>query len=111
MNRREQHLSPIIRSLVATWIERNDVTPSGTLITVTHVNVSPGRAHAHVFISALPNNKAAKAVTVLRRQISKIQQYVNKHIAARPVPRIFIEHDPEPAQLERIERLITKTKR
>ncbi len=110
MTRREQQLPPLIQSLVATWIERNEATPEGTLATVTRVEVSSGRAHARVYVSVLPDGTARTTIGKLRRYVPKIQQYVNKHIAIRPVPRISIEHDFEPSQSERIERLIQETK-
>ena len=64
----------------------------GILVTVTRVSTSPNLYNANVFVSVYPQEHEKKVVQGLRGQIYELQQFLNKRLRMRPVPKIaFVE--------------------
>lgn len=65
----------------------------GVLVTITRVKTAQDLLSALVFISVYPEKKRMVVVKKLRRQIFRLQQFLNKRLRMRPIPKIIFQEE------------------
>ena len=108
--RRVEKLSNLIREQLAGFLEREIEFPDGVLVTVTRVTVSPDAHYAGAMISVLPEKKEKTAREILAKNISRVQQAINRALRTRPVPKITFRIDAQEARRERVEESLAQLK-
>ncbi len=84
--RRERLKSTLLRE-ISDIVRREIDLPENLFITVQKVELSKDASKATVFISALKQEDAVKAVEILNRASGYIQHLLGKRIKIRTVPR------------------------
>jgi ribosome-binding factor A len=83
----------------------------GTMITLTHVDASANLIEAKVFISAYPDAKLDEIMTVLEKNIFRIQKEIDRKLKMRPIPKIKFVKDRDMAKAGRVEELLSQLKK
>ncbi len=82
--------------------------PPGALATITRVEATPNLQQAKVYISIMPDQKRKEILGLLRSHVFEIQQFLNKRLNMRPVPRIEWMFETKASEAQRIEELLEK---
>ena len=72
-----ENASQILRDAVATFLAREAGPQS--LITVTRARCSSGLDHATVYLSVLPREKEAAALSFANRTVEDLKKYLREH--------------------------------
>lgn len=91
MNLRQEKVSKEIREVVATFLEVESNKTS--LITVTHVDVSPDLKNATIFITVLPEDKEGAALDFCKRKRTDIKHEIKKKMKLRTIPFVDVRID------------------
>ena len=110
MSRRTEQLEQLLREELSRLIDREIEFPEGTLVTITHVSVSPDIHYASAYLSIL-GGRHEEVLEVLQKNIYALQQMVNKRIQRRPVPRIEFVIDVGEERREVLEKSIIELKK
>ena len=108
--RRIEKLQMLLREEIARILDREYEFPSGTLVTVTRIDISPDKRYAAVFISLLGVDPLG-ALALIKKSVYHIQQMLNRTLRMRPVPQIHFELDKAELQRESIEKSLAQLKR
>jgi len=103
---RNKKLNDLLRDVVAKILEEELDIEGAPLVTVMGAEVSPTLEHALIKISIFPANLSSAVLKELRARIYDIQQFVNKSLIMRPVPKIRFEIDATEEKASRIEKLL-----
>lgn len=103
MSERQEKVSEVVRRSAAMFIERESNHDS--LISVTHVDVSPDMKNAKIFISVMPDTKAAGVVDFLTRKMKDFRQEFKKESRTNAIPFFTIEEDRGEKHRQHIEDL------
>ena len=76
------------------------------MASVTEVEVSPDLHFARVFISALSEEEARRAVDALQERRGRIRSFLGKRIRLRYTPELDFKYDDTAARAGRIEALL-----
>ncbi|MEK7507441.1 MAG: 30S ribosome-binding factor RbfA [Patescibacteria group bacterium] len=109
MSERLNKINGLLRDEVGKILRDELDFDSGVLVTVTHALVSPTLEHATIFISTLPKGHEKKTLAQINQQIYKLQQFLNKRLAMRPVPKVRFEVDGSIDRAARIDEILQKT--
>lgn len=107
---RLEKLNNLLREQLGEILDEETDTPSGEIITITRVAISPDVHYADVFISILGKDPG-RALEILQKRVYYIQQELNRRIRMRPVPRIKFKIDEEELRREKVERSLAQLKR
>jgi len=108
---RIEKVNSIIQQELGTIILREiDIFP-GTLLTITRVECSNSMFHCKVYISVIPEDKFEDVLSLLNRHIYALQQFLNKKMQMRPVPKIEFFKEKKTAEAGRIDELLFKIKK
>lgn len=110
MSKRIQRVNQLIKKEVGQIILREIEFPGDVLVTVTRVETSPDLEQARVFVSAMPEDKSLQILQILKRQIYEIQQFINKRLRMRPIPKIEFTPEEKTQEASRIEEILEKLK-
>lgn len=95
----------IQKELGSILLKEVDLFP-GILLTITRVDTSSNLIESKVYISILPEDKEKEVMDLLNRKIYFIQQFLNKKLKIRPVPKIIFKRENKTAEASRIEELL-----
>ena len=73
---------------------------------VTRVDLSPDNAYASVFVSVMPDNRAAQSVRALNSAKGFIQGRLGQQLKTRNTPGLTFHLDDSYKEAERVNRLI-----
>lgn len=104
---RLERLNNLIQKEVSALLYKELEFGLGTLVTVTRAQVSTGVAHSKIYISILPRNRTGKVFKILKKNIYRIQQLLNKRLPIRPAPKIEFELDKG---IDNVENIVYLTK-
>jgi len=110
MKTRIAKVNELIKQQVAKIMLEDVNFPFGTLVTVVAAKVSVDLRYADIIISVYPSDKKEEVLDALNEVIYSMQQVINKKLSMRPVPKIRFRVDESAEYVERIERLIRKSK-
>lgn len=108
--RRIQRLNKVLTQVVAEIFNREIFFGEGTFVTVTKAQVYHNMSIAEVFFTVLPESDNEKVLDILKTNIFDIQQFVNKKLPIRPVPKIIFKVDVGQEKAEEVYRLLEKAK-
>ena len=104
---RGEKIANHIKELVAIQIER--LSGSGSMITVTRVNISSDNKKAKIMISVIPRSKENAAYGFIRRNLGEIRKYVSKNLKINPIPYLEVEIDEGEKNRQKIDELLLKS--
>lgn len=99
----------MLKDELARILDRELDIPEDTLVTITRVAISPDVHYATASISIL-GRKRKETLAVLKKNVSHIQQVLNRRVRIRPVPRIKFAVDEEEIKREGIEKSLAELK-
>jgi len=106
MKFRRERLSSLIRAELSRMVERDLEFPSGVLVTLTEVEVSPGLKEAAVKFVSFPSGVEDEAKRILDSRRNEFQSRLFKRLRIISVPRIRFEFDKGAENVARVEKLI-----
>lgn len=107
---RVEKIQSLIQQELAKIILREMDFPSDVLVTITRAYVPSNLEVANVYISVLPEEKTSEVFQSLNHNIYSLQQFLNKKLRMRPVPKIQFFQEKKIAEAARIEELLAKVK-
>ena len=105
--RRIEQLNTLLREELSKILDRDMEFPSGTLVTITRVDISRRVLDATIFVSIL-GSAVEETWEMLNKQIYFIQKTLNRSMQIRPVPKIRFEIDREELFREGVERSLSE---
>jgi ribosome-binding factor A len=81
---------------------------SGTLATISAVEVSSDLAWAKVFISIIPAESGEEVMRTLNRSRGRFQRFLNRKMNIKPMPQIRFERDFGLARAAEVEKLLER---
>lgn|SRR3990167_1927885 len=110
MSQRTNQVSELISHRISMIIQRDIELPSGTLLTVTRVNVSSSFQHADVWISIMPKESVALGMKELLKHKKKIQLTLNDELSMKFIPKIHFKIDKKMQEGFELEDLLDQVK-
>ena len=107
---RVEKIQSLIQQELAKMMLREMDFPSDVLVTITRAYVPSNLEVANVYISVLPEEKTREVFKSLNHNIYSLQQFLNKKLRMRPVPKIQFFQEKKIAEAARIEELLAKVK-
>jgi len=111
MKKRILQVNQLIQRELSRILLREIEFPSGCLVTVTRVEVSPDLSEAKVYVSCLPEEKNAQVLKILENRVYDLQQELNKRLTMKKTPRIKFIQEKKTKEAGRIEELLEKIKK
>jgi len=93
----------IIHRLAAKFILENSST--GSLITVTRVEISPTGKESKIFFTTLPENQEDTALKFLERKTQEFKRYVRDESRLGQIPQIDFKIDYGERNRQRLDQL------
>jgi len=110
MTKRIERVNKLIKKELSQIILREVDFPDNVLVTLTRTDTSPNLIETKVFLSVMPENKAADILKILNKIIYGLQQALNKRLKMRPIPRIMFYQERETSKAGRVEEILEKIK-
>ena len=110
MPKRIERVESLIQEELGKIIIKELEFPVGSLVTITRVSCSVDLANANVFVAVLPEEKVKRVLEILGKMVYVLQQFLNKRLRMRPIPKIRFVEDKQAAHAAKIEGLIEKIK-
>lgn len=107
--RRIEKLNKLLKEELSQILNREFEIPEGHLLTITRIYTSPDAYYATVFVSIIGANPKL-VLKFLQKNIYQIQQFFNKKVHIRPVPRILFKIDEEEVRRQKVEKSLAKIK-
>jgi ribosome-binding factor A len=97
MGQRIDQLNSLLQQEVSQLIAREIEYPVGLFVTITRAEVAVDAESAKVWLSVLPDTRAAEALEITNHRIAHIQQLLNKRLVMKFVPKItfLLDHSQE----------------
>lgn len=106
MSKRIERVESLIQEELGRIILKEIEFPAGSLVTITRVSCSVDLANANVFVAVLPEANAKRVLEILGKMVYVLQQFLNKRLRMRPIPKIRFVEEKETARAAKIEGLI-----
>lgn len=106
--RRIEKLNNLLREELAEIIEREIEFPQNTLVTITKVSISSNLFDATAYLSFLGDAPKKEILEILRKNIYNIQQFLNRRLRMRPVPKIEFQFDKAEESREGVEKSLAE---
>lgn len=106
MSKRTSQLNELIRTITAETILKDLNLDPGIFVMVTHVDVAPDLKNATIFISVLPDNKAASTFLYVSRHLGKIKHILSKKLTIRFIPNLLLKLDTVEREASKIEHIL-----
>jgi len=111
MSDRVDRVNQLIKKELSQIILREVEFPPDVLVTLTRVETSANIIESKVYISCLPDNQKARVLEILRSAVWHIQQFLNKRLRMRPIPKIIFMEEKETFTAGEIESVLEKLKK
>ena len=110
MSNRIEKINSLVQKEMGQILLREIEFPAGALVTITNVKTSVDLANARVYISVIPQEKSERVLEILGKMIYPLQQFLNKRMRTRPIPKIRFVPEELTARAAKIEGLLRKIK-
>jgi len=110
MLQRIQRVNQLIKGQISQLILK-EIDFGSVLVTVTEVDTAANLSQSKIKISVLPGEKSEQVMRILKRNVFRLQQVLNKRLAMRIVPKIKFVIDQTEAKAQRIEEILGQIKR
>ena len=107
MSERQEKVARQIREVAAEYIARQSNYTS--LITITHVHVSPDLAHATIFFTVYPEDKEEGALSFLKRQRGDVKMELKTHAKLMRIPLIDFALDRGEKNRQRLDEIANQS--
>lgn len=97
----------ILRELGKIFLEELDMEP-GVLVTITRVETAKDLLSCNVFISVYPEKVRQATIKKLSRRIYSLQQFLNKRLRMRPIPKIIFQEETAVEEAGKIEKRLAE---
>ncbi len=108
--RRLEQLASLIRAELGKLLTREVELSSGTLVTISQVEVLPDFKEAHVKVSVLPFARGQEVFALLQRVLPGLQHHLAATLTMFQAPKIVLEFDETPERTARLEHLLDSIK-
>ena len=108
--RRIERLNKVIARVVAEILQREFFFGADIMVTVTKVDTYSNMSEADVYFTVLPEKNNQEADEFLQKHVFEIQQFLNKSLPIRPVPKLVFKVDRGQELAERVYDLLGKVK-
>lgn len=109
MTQRTEQVESLLQQVLGEILSREVEFPDGVLASISRIVVPADLKTARVWISALPDHRAAEVKNVLKRERSRIQKEVGKKMTMKSTPKIEFIIDREPERVAKLEDLMDLT--
>ncbi|MDQ5901691.1 MAG: ribosome-binding factor [Patescibacteria group bacterium] len=106
MTLRQEKINNELKEVVARFLEVESNKTS--LITVTHLDVSPDLKNAKIYITVLPESKEKAALDFCKRKRTDIKHEIKKRMSLRNIPFVDVEIDKGEKNRQRIHELFVQ---
>lgn len=106
MPRRIEQVNSLLQERISRFLLSHFEAPSGALITITKVEVTPDLHSAKVYVSILPENLRGSMLEGLRKIAPEIRQSLYQDLDTHVVPMIIFHIDETEEQAAGIEELL-----
>ena len=103
---RKEKINSLLIHEIGDILLREMEFPLGVLVTVTNAEATEDFKEAKIFVSVLPFKESQRILEILRKNIYHLQQFLNKRLRMKPIPKIFFKIDPSIEQADKVERLL-----
>ncbi len=94
------------------WIILKEIDlPSDALVTITRAAVSPNLSQVKIYISIIPDSQEKRIFNILNKNIYFIQQFLNKRLKMRIVPKIIFHKERIEQKADRVDKLLNEIKK
>jgi len=108
MGKRIEQVNRLIKEELSKIILRELEFPPGVLVTLTRAMTSFDLRCCQVYVSTLPDGKKEEVLKILNKRIYGIQQFLNKRLNMRPIPRIEFREEEKTSEAGRVEEILAK---
>jgi ribosome-binding factor A len=109
MSKRTEQVAELLRTEINNIIIRDFEPPTGTLVSVSMVTVSPDLKNATAYISIIPENKLGSAMQKIKKFGGHIQRELGRHINIKTTPRIKWQLDERGLKYAAIDEALKNT--
>jgi ribosome-binding factor A len=107
---RMRQINELIRVELAREFSTVLELPEGTIVSITKVVTAPDLRHATIYLSILPDQMTGSALTIIRKQFSRILEEASPRIQIRTMPKFRLILDGTERKAAQIERLLDSIK-
>ncbi len=104
--RRHEKIESLIQQELSKIVAREVEFPSGTLVTISHVEVSSDDTMAKIGVSVIPTERTEEILSNMKKMQGWIQRLLNHKMNIRPMPRINFEADYGLDKAAKIDKLL-----
>ena len=105
MPKRIEKVNELIKKYLSEILLRNLDLKSGVFVTIAKVDTTPDLRYTRVFVSVFPEKDTEYVLKTFNKEIYKIQGFLNRKLAMKPLPRIEFRVDVTEAKADEIEKL------
>lgn len=111
MRRRILKVNQLIKTELGQIIRREMSFPAEVLVTITRVQTSPDLSNTKIYISVFPEGKTKEVFHLLNKEIFTLQQFLNKRLEMRRVPKIKFLKEEKTKIAGEVEAILEKLKK
>ena len=104
-------INELIKHELSQILLREEEFGAGVLATVLAADTTEDQKETAIIFSVWPDNKGGEVLKKLNAHIWQIQQLLNKRLKIHPVPKIRFSLNTDETESQRVEELISKTKK
>jgi ribosome-binding factor A len=108
MSRRIEKINKNIQRIFGEVLQTHADLPPDVLVTVSRVETAPNLRSAAIWLYIFPLAHAPNTMNTLFRQLYVMQGEVNRRLATRPLPRLFLKLDKGAQHADDISRMLKK---
>ena len=105
---RQEKVSSLLKSVAASFIQKEITFAPGILISVTEVNLSKDLKTANILITVFPEKKEKETIKMLKRNRSNLREYAKSYLKMKFLPYFEIEMDKGEKRRQRIDEILSK---
>lgn len=106
---KHEKTASLLKDLAGDFFARESSGPA--LVTVTHIELSPTRREAKVFLSVLPREHEAAVIGFSERHLRDFGEHIRSRSRMRLVPRFTFHIDEGEKHRQRIDELLNEAKK
>lgn len=110
MPRRIEQVNSLLQERISRFLLTHFEAPSGALITITKVEVTPDLHSAKAYVSILPKNQRGSMLEGLRKIAPELQQSLYHDLSIHTTPRIHFVIDEAEQRAAEAENLLDSLK-
>ncbi len=110
MPERIPRVNALIKKEISQIILKEVEFPVDVLATVTRADTYSNLQESNIWISVLPEDRGEEVFKILNKNIYVLQQFLNKRLKMRPIPKIRFLKEKTTVEAAKIEEILEKLK-